>query len=634
MLEIKRKLEREFMEVNPDTSIQKAFELLAEPSVSVLIFIPDDDKSFYYLTEFEINKSIQQRNETTKTPIKKIAIKSLIFNYDQYKKLNFEYIGHFKREFAELGSKKPDKFLVLSSGKPIGLVSDIVLNGVPDSQNNEYQSELEKFIDAEVDPVTSINKFYDIVSSYGFSLDQELKSYILTLLENRIQERKQNKMEMDIEDLEEDLDRIADENDEHGKTELKISEPVPHMQTPDAIVEPQFEQLQKQKPLSVADKGEEIVDDKDESIDPIVQPISSGEGEAKGIVVIYNPSHIGHRSETSSPEMPERLIKIIDLLNRREKVFNRQCRLISDFPPATEEDLLRVHDLQYIDFIKRYASKGGGFLGDSTYITKSTHELALIAVGGAIRAAEEVLDGKAEFGLALIRPPGHHASREKYGGYCIYNNAAILARYLQQKKGLKKILILDWDAHAANGTMDIFYDDPSVMLISLHQDPHNYYPKTGFISQMGKAKGFGYTINMEMPRGSGDDEYFTIFKELVLPLFEKFKPDFIIGCNGFDPHHSDQYTELQLTGRGYYKFCQIFREHMRNKMVILMEGGYNPYMGELTHTIINGLLGQPNQFDDNYKSLFKKVVSNEKIHVILNQKLKELKNNLQRYKIL
>jgi acetoin utilization deacetylase AcuC-like enzyme len=632
MLEIKRKLEKEFRVVNPEISIQKAFELLAEPSVSVLIFISAEKNVFYYLTELEINKSIQHQNETTNTSIKKIAIKSLIFDYDQYKKINFEYISQFKRGLAGLGSEKPDKILVFSSGKSIGLVSDLVLNGVPDSQADEYQSELDKFIDAEANPVAHINKFYDIVSSFGFSLNQELKSYILTLLENRIQEREQNKIEMDIEDLEVDIDSSSVEQDKPRQADLNFSETVPK-KIPEAKQESKFEQKSKQKSEPVTNIEEGIVEVEERSTDHVVQP-KINSGEPKGIAVIYNPSHIGHRSETSSPEMPERLTKIIDLLNRREKVFNKQCRLISDFPPATEEDLLRVHDLQYIDFIKRYASKGGGFLGDSTYVTKTTHELALVAVGGAIRAAEEVLNGKAEFALALIRPPGHHASREKYGGYCIYNNSAILARYLQQEKGLKKILILDWDAHAANGTMDIFNDDPSVMLISLHQDPHNYYPKTGFISQMGKAKGFGYTINMEMPRGSSDDEYFTVFKDLVLPLVEKFKPDFVIGCNGFDPHHSDQYTELQLTGRGYYKFCQFFREHMQNKMVILMEGGYNPYMGELTHTIINGLLGQPNQFDDNYKSLFQKVVSDEKIHVILNQKLKELKNNLRRYKML
>jgi acetoin utilization deacetylase AcuC-like enzyme len=199
---------------------------------------------------------------------------------------------------------------------------------------------------------------------------------------------------------------------------------------------------------------------------------------------------------------------------------------------------------------------------------------------------------------------------------------------------LKKILILDWDAHAANGTMDIFYDDPSVMLISIHQDPHNFYPKTGFISQLGKSSGLGYTVNVEMPKGSGDDEYMTVFKKLVIPLITKFEPDYVIGCNGFDPHHTDQYTELYLTSKGYYEFAKMFRQYLKNKMTILMEGGYHQYMGELTHTLINGLLDQPNSFEDKFQSLVQKVVSDEKVHVILNEKLNELSFNLKRYKVL
>ena len=139
---------------------------------------------------------------------------------------------------------------------------------------------------------------------------------------------------------------------------------------------------------------------------------------------------------------------------------------------------------------------------------------------------------------------------------------------------------------------------------------------------------------MEMPRGSGDDEYLTVFKELVIPVFEKFKPDFVIGCNGFDAHHSDQFTDLCLTSKGYYEFCSYFNKHMRGKMVILMEGGYNPYMGELTLTLINGLLGLPNPFEDKHQSLLYKVVSTEKVHVILNKKLTELKSNLNRLNII
>ena len=579
MLDLKNKLELGFKTINPNISTQKAFELLADPKVSTLIYMGKEGNTFYYLTEHEIKQSIRKHNEISKRSVFEIAIKSLIFDYNQYIKNNIKYLIEFKRSLSNLFNLVPEKFLVKSNGEPLGLVSDIVFTDLPDTMPEEFKSLLDEFIDSVDDPHESLENLYNNISSLGFKLTPEVKSHIKLILANNLDEREKNK--------------------ELSATGVK----------PELVF-----------------RGKNQV--------PVDSRSGTPDTTSKGLVVIYNPSHIGHRPVGSSPEMPERLIKIMDILKRREKVFNDRCRLISDYPPASETDLLRVHTRDYINFIKNYASKGGGFLGDSTYITKSTHDLALLAVGGAIRTAKEVIECNMEFGLGLIRPPGHHASRDKYGGYCIYNNAAVLARYLQAKFGFQKILILDWDAHAANGTMDIFYDDPSVMLISLHQDPHTFYPKTGFISQMGKSNGVGYTVNMEMPRGSGDDEYLSVFDELVLPLYQNFKPDFVIGCNGFDTHHSDQFTDLQLTSHGYYKFCTYFRKYMINKMVILMEGGYNPYMGELTHTLINGLLGKPNPFNDPHLSLIQKVVSDEKIQIILNKKLKELKYNLRRNNVL
>ena len=578
MQDINRKLEKGFLKINPEITIQKAFEIMADPSISILIYKEDSSNSYYYLTELEINQTFKKGSVKTNKAVKEIAIKSIIFDYDRFLKNHEEYLVEFKKNLSVFGQAKPERFLVISKGKPVGLISDLFIADILDSKEKESKSAIDKFIDSHPEPQKDIEKFYEILLHLGFKLTPGVKKYILKLMDERIME-------------------------------LKNKKPTDELMKPEIILDPASKPKVKSKS-------------------------SDSSHSTTGLVVTYNPSHIDHRPKGSSPEMPERLIRIMDLLKRREKIFDGQCRLISDYPPATEEDLLRVHTKQYINFIKNYAAKGGGFLGDSTYITKNTHEIALLAVGGAIRAAEEVVAGKAEFGLGLIRPPGHHASREKYGGYCIYNNAAILARYLQNKFGLNKILILDWDAHAANGTMDIFYDDPSVMLISLHQDPHNYYPKTGFISQMGKARGLGYTVNIEMPKGSGDEEYMIAFNELVIPLYKKFEPDFVIGCNGFDSHHSDQFTGLQLTSNGYYKFCTIFRKYLKNKMVILMEGGYNPFMGELTHTLINGLLGQPNQFNDAHQSLIQKVVSDEKIQTVLNKKLKELKYHLTRYHVI
>lgn len=579
MQDLINKLEKRFIEVQPEISLQKAFELLAEPEANILIFVNSEKTEFHYITDHEIHQNIREKNEISTMAVSDIAIKSLVFDSDQYLNDNTEYLLKFNDSLSALGRPLPNKFLVISKGVVLGLVSDIIITDLIKSEEPDFKSELDKFIEDEESPLDTIEKFYDKLTSQGFRLNPEVKSHINGVLRERMREQYEKELKEEQIDL---------------GSELNSSE----------------------------------ISDESDSMEDL--PVE----DSDMMVITYNPNHINHRPSISSPEMPERLIKIMDLLKGREKIFNKDCKLISDYPPATEEDLLRVHTTKYVQFVKNYAGRGGGFLGDSTYITKITHELALLAVGGAIKAAEEVLAGNAQFGLGLIRPPGHHASKDKYGGYCIYNNSAVLARYLQVKKGLDKILILDWDAHAANGTMNIFYDDPSVMLISLHQDPHNYYPKTGFISQLGKGEGLGYTINMEMPRGAGDEEYITVFNELVIPLFELFQPDFVIGCNGFDAHNSDQYTDLQLTSAGYYEFSKFFRKYMKNKMVILTEGGYNPYMGELTHTLVNGLLGQPNPFKEKFQSLVHKVMSEEKIHVVLNQKIKELKYNLKRYKVL
>jgi acetoin utilization deacetylase AcuC-like enzyme len=591
MIDINRKISKDFLEIAHDISIQKAFELLSNSKVNTLIFIDNNGSEFYYITNYIINQSIQSLSDTSGPPLIEIAAKSIIFKIDRYLESDQQYLEVFRKLHLKNRSSESNLILVTNNGKPYGLMSDIDLSNLPKRADDTSKSLLDEFMDVESKPVENIDEFYTQVEQLGFKLNNDLKNYIKYILKIRLAER--------------------DKATLLNLSKLESGEEADNNQVYDDMSNPNSDL-------------ESAIDDS----------TITAEHTSKGISIIYNQSHINHRPDTSSPETPERITKIMALLKDREKIFNDKCRLISDYSPATETDVLRVHTRQYVNFIKSYSSKGGGFLGDSTYLTSDTYMLALLAVGGSFKAGDEVITGNSDFSIGLVRPPGHHATRDKYGGYCIFNNAAALARYLQVNYGLKKILILDWDAHAANGTMDIFYNDPTVMLISLHQDPHDYYPKTGFGSQMGKLEGLGYTINVEMPRGSGDKDYLKVFNELILPLYDKFDPDFVIGCNGFDSHHSDPYTDLQLTANGYYEFCKIFRKKMFGKMVILMEGGYNPYMGELAHTLVNGLLGLPIPCDDKYHSLTHKLVSSEKTSLILDKKLKELHLNLSRYRIL
>jgi acetoin utilization deacetylase AcuC-like enzyme len=254
-------------------------------------------------------------------------------------------------------------------------------------------------------------------------------------------------------------------------------------------------------------------------------------------------------------ERPERLTKAMIYLER-SGVFGERCDLVKDKHYASEADLLQVHSEEYVKFVKSYSASGGGFLGDSTYMTSHSFEVTTLAAGAAIHAGELVLSGKYSAAMAIIRPPGHHAGIDKYRGFCIFNNVAVLARYLQKKKGIGKVMIIDWDAHAGDGTMEIFYNDPTVMVLSLHRDPHDFYPRKGFSSQIGEGQGKGYTANVEMPMGAGDEEYAFAFDEFVLPVMRRFSPDFVICSCGFDAYYKEQHIKLNLTSAGYHMMTQ------------------------------------------------------------------------------
>ena len=170
-------------------------------------------------------------------------------------------------------------------------------------------------------------------------------------------------------------------------------------------------------------------------------------------------------------------------------------------------------------------------------------------------------------------------------------------------------MIIDWDAHAADGTMKIFYEDPSVLTVSLHRDPIDFYPYTGLPTQTGAREGRGTNVNIVMPKTSGDAEYLLAIDEIVMPLYHQFSPDFVIACNGFDAHFSDQNTNLRMTSRGYYGLAQNLGKEMSKKLTVLMEGGYTDYNGKLTNSILAALIGKmppyPVEIDVQSEALFK-----------------------------
>jgi acetoin utilization protein AcuC len=262
--------------------------------------------------------------------------------------------------------------------------------------------------------------------------------------------------------------------------------------------------------------------------------------------------------------------------------------------PASKQDLLRVHTEEYINNIFRLAQNSKPY-DVETPVSPDILEAALLVSGGAIECGKKVLEGKAKRAVSL-GGGYHHAGKNYGGGFCIFNDVAVLTEYLRAKHGLNKFLILDYDVHFGNGTSDIYYKDPTVLYISLHQDPHTIYPGTGFTWQIGEDKGKGYNVNIPLPPGTSDKTYLYALNETFVPLAEEFKPQIIIANGGSDPHFADTLGSLALTAEGFFKLSSIIRETADNvcngKLVLMPGSGYNPKVLPLCwYALLAGIVG-------------------------------------------
>ena len=248
-------------------------------------------------------------------------------------------------------------------------------------------------------------------------------------------------------------------------------------------------------------------------------------------------------------------------------------------PLPVEQELIEAnHSSAYLTRARQTCAGGSTFL-DSLDVTVSeeSYDVALKAAGATLALAEGVINEEISNGFALVRPPGHHAEHDQAMGFCILNNVAILARYLQAVHGLDKVLVLDWDVHHGNGTQHTFEEDPSVLFASTHQYP--FYPGTGAWSETGIGKGRGATLNCPMRAGSDDKDYEAAFMEKILPAIDQFKPEFIIISAGFDAHRDDPLGEINLSA-GFYgwmtdRVMEMADKHAGGRIVSVLEGGYN-----------------------------------------------------------
>lgn len=290
---------------------------------------------------------------------------------------------------------------------------------------------------------------------------------------------------------------------------------------------------------------------------------------------LYDARYLKHQTGAGHPECPERLAVTFDYLKVQPwfKDLKRFSARLAD-----EKWIRSVHSKEYILRVKQACERGKRYLDTPDVgISADSFECARLAAGGALELADQMMSGNTTNGFALLRPPGHHAGENSAMGFCLFNNIAILARYLQKKYGLEKILILDWDVHHGNGTQHTFEEDPGVFYVSLHQYP--FYPGTGAASETGVGRGRGATLNCPMAAGSGDSDYQKSFSEIILPRTDFFKPDVVLISAGFDAHEKDPLGGIRLTTECFAwmsrRMIEVANKFSKNRLLSLLEGGYN-----------------------------------------------------------
>jgi len=291
--------------------------------------------------------------------------------------------------------------------------------------------------------------------------------------------------------------------------------------------------------------------------------------------IVYDEVYLEHETTAGHPERPERLLETIETL-RVSGVYDELLELKPTAAPL--EWVAAVHSTEYIQRVRSTSEDAPAYLDSADVpVSRRSYEVALMAAGGVLRAVDAIMAGQAANAFCAVRPPGHHALESKAMGFCIFNNVAIGARYVQGKYKLPRVLIVDWDVHHGNGTEAEFYDDPNVLYFSVHQYP--FYPGTGAESDRGRGEGLGSTINVPLPAGSGGGVYLETFEKVLRPAAMEFRPDFLFISAGFDAHRHDLLGGMDLTAEGFAELTEVVMEIAEKccegRLVSVLEGGYN-----------------------------------------------------------
>jgi acetoin utilization deacetylase AcuC-like enzyme len=309
--------------------------------------------------------------------------------------------------------------------------------------------------------------------------------------------------------------------------------------------------------------------------------LSMGSGAASALAqsaavqLFYDPVTLRHEPPSDHPESPKRL----DAVMRTVRMFERQGRLSVTAPrPATEEDILLVHTSEYLKKVRAEIAAGRRTLstGD-TELSPGSLAAALAAAGTVVSAVDAVMNGRTRTAFCAVRPPGHHASQGRGMGFCVFNNIAVGARHAERRHAVERILIADWDVHHGNGTQEVFWSDGSVLFFDIHQHP--WYPGTGSPDEQGEGKGRGLIVNNPFPAGSGRREILGVFREVLVPAAEHFRPQLVMISAGFDSRAGDPLGQFTLTDEDFADLTDVVlgiaRRHAGGRLVSVLEGGYS-----------------------------------------------------------
>lgn len=290
---------------------------------------------------------------------------------------------------------------------------------------------------------------------------------------------------------------------------------------------------------------------------------------------LYDERYLLHTTGPYHPEIPERLTAIYEGL-AQAGLLDKLTRV-----PAAAADLQWITHVHTTEYVKRFeaACRAGKQMFDSpdNQMCTQTYETALLAVGGILEACRQVMEGRLDNAFCAVRPPGHHAEVSRAMGFCYFNNVAIAARFLQKQFGLSRVGIVDFDVHHGNGTQDVFEGDPRVMYLSTHQFP--FYPGTGDWHETGRPPAVGNIVNVPLPRGCGDAEFITAYREICAPAIRRFGPGLILVSAGFDAHFADPLAQELLSTAGYYEIAGVLNdlanELCDGRIIHALEGGYD-----------------------------------------------------------